>query len=387
MQLQRAADVKLRGVDRGRGPRDQRRRRAAPGCGWRSTPTRPARSRPTSSARLLPKTLFGERTWSWSTRRTRPDGRIRAGAVIEPGPHRDRVELERVLDNALPLLQASSPQDLAPRWARSPPRWRAAASSSANNLMLVGDYLAEFNPQHADPSSPDIAALADVASTLRRRRARPAADPARPVGHQPRPSSRSRTPSPSSSPAQPGSRDTTDQRAHREREPDHPASARSAVPRSSCWREYSPIYPCFAEGLVGVGAADARHVRERAAAHHPRGRAAAAGLRAGRGAASSATTAGRTARACRARPAPSSRRTPATRHQRRHRNGGGNRYAFVRHRPPRSTAPPRGLVGGEAEQAARRLARRPAMGLEPDEVPDIATLLLGPVARGTEVNQ
>ena len=29
----------------------------------------------------------------------------------------------------------------------------------------------------------------------------------------------------------------------------------------------------------------------------------------------------------------------------------------------------------------------PQMGLEPDQVPDIATLLFGPVARGTEVNE
>ncbi len=67
-------------------------------------------------------------------------------------------------------------------------------------------------------------------------------------------------------------------------------------------------------------------------------------------------------------------------------NGGGNRYAFSGI-PTAFDGPTTGLVGSEAEQLLVGSLVGPQMGLEPDEVPDIATLLFGPVARGTEVNE
>ena len=68
---------------------DAERRRRAPSS-WRSTPTTSTRSRPTSRARLLPKTLFGERFVALvvpgATRR-RAAGRRRRH---RPGPQRER---------------------------------------------------------------------------------------------------------------------------------------------------------------------------------------------------------------------------------------------------------------------------------------------------------
>ena len=65
------------------------------------------------TARLLPKTLFGEK-YVELVPPTRPASRaIRAGAVITQDRSRSALELERVLDDVLPLLQAIQPDKLA----------------------------------------------------------------------------------------------------------------------------------------------------------------------------------------------------------------------------------------------------------------------------------
>ena len=54
--------------------------------------------------------------------------------------------------------------------------------------------------------------------------------------------------------------------------------------------------------------------------------------------------------------------------------------------PTAFDGPSTGLVGSEAEQMLVGALVGPGMGMEPQDVPDIATLLFGPVARGTEVH-
>ncbi len=65
--------------------------------------------------------------------------------------------------------------------------------------------------------------------------------------------------------------------------------------------------------------------------------------------------------------------------------GGGDNYVFSA-LPTAFDGPSTGLVGSEAEQMLVGSIVGPRMGLDPQQVPDIATLLFGPVARGTEVN-
>jgi phospholipid/cholesterol/gamma-HCH transport system substrate-binding protein len=69
----------------------------------------------------------------------------------------------------------------------------------------------------------------------------------------------------------------------------------------------------------------------------------------------------------------------------------GSQYHFGKRAPV--GAPSRGgtvsgdaVVGTAAEQRTLDLAAAPVLGVAPDEVPDLTTLLLGPLARGQEVN-
>jgi hypothetical protein len=45
-----------------------------------------------------------------------------------------------------------------------------------------------------------------------------------------------------------------------------------------------------------------------------------------------------------------------------------------------------GFAGTSAERAVVNAFAAPVMGVPSDDVPDVATLLLGPIARGTEVS-
>ena len=65
------------------------------------------------TARLLPKTLFGQKFVSLVPPAAPGPRRIAAGAVIGEDRSRSAQEVERVLDDLLPLLQAVRPQDLA----------------------------------------------------------------------------------------------------------------------------------------------------------------------------------------------------------------------------------------------------------------------------------
>ena len=130
-QLQPGADVKVRGVIVGEVRDDQRRRRrrdARPG----DRPRTSDRSRPTSRARLLPKTLFGERFVSLvppSRRRAAHRGRRRDH---RPGPHRGRHRAPAGDGRpAAAAAERSTRPSSTPRSPRSPPPSRGAATGSA----------------------------------------------------------------------------------------------------------------------------------------------------------------------------------------------------------------------------------------------------------------
>ncbi len=83
------------------------------------------------TAQLLPKTLFGEKFVSLVPPAAPSTTRLAAGDVIPEDRSQAALEVERVLDDLLPLLQTVRPQDLATTLARCPRRCRAAATSSA----------------------------------------------------------------------------------------------------------------------------------------------------------------------------------------------------------------------------------------------------------------
>jgi phospholipid/cholesterol/gamma-HCH transport system substrate-binding protein len=115
MQLGNNADVKVRGVVVG-----EVREITADGAGaslrLALDPALTARIPANVNARLVPKTLFGEKYVDLvppSPATAAPVPALRSGAVISQDRSQTALELERILDRTLPLLQAIQPDKLA----------------------------------------------------------------------------------------------------------------------------------------------------------------------------------------------------------------------------------------------------------------------------------
>jgi len=146
LQLNPGADVKLHGVivgevrevdTRGRGAR------VTLALDPRLTPQIPA----DVSARLLPKTLFGERYVALVPPATASAHGIRAGATIPQDRSTSAVELERVLDNALPLLQSIRPDKLAATLAALATALEGRGDRLGRTLSTLDGYLAGLNAE------------------------------------------------------------------------------------------------------------------------------------------------------------------------------------------------------------------------------------------------
>jgi phospholipid/cholesterol/gamma-HCH transport system substrate-binding protein len=97
------------------------------------------------SARLLPKTLFGERYVELVGTGGGPA--LRAGATIGQDRSENAVELERILDQALPLLQAIKPDKLAATLGALAYALQERGSQLGNDLTVANGYLAALNEQ------------------------------------------------------------------------------------------------------------------------------------------------------------------------------------------------------------------------------------------------
>ncbi|MGN9910344.1 MCE family protein [Phytohabitans sp. LJ34] len=143
MQLSPGADVKLRGVVVGdvrsvdSDGRGARLRLALDPALARQVPA-------DVTARLLPKTLFGERYVALLGGTGPP---IRDGAVITQDRSRNGVELERVLDEALPLLQSIRPDRLAAVLGALAAALDGRGERLGQTLVRTGDYLGELNKE------------------------------------------------------------------------------------------------------------------------------------------------------------------------------------------------------------------------------------------------
>jgi phospholipid/cholesterol/gamma-HCH transport system substrate-binding protein len=144
MQLSPGADVKLHGVVVG-----EVRTVGTDGAGARLrlaldpalVPQIPA----DVDAQLLPKTLFGER-YVALVPPARPAGRaIRDGDVISQDRSASGVELERVLDNALPLLQSIQPDKLAATLGALATALDGKGDQLGRQLVTLDGYLAALD--------------------------------------------------------------------------------------------------------------------------------------------------------------------------------------------------------------------------------------------------
>src|SRR3954468_13957477 len=111
-QLQEASDVKVRGVIVG----DVRKVDASARGATITLGINPdyLHEIPADvSARLLPKTLFGERFVNLQIPDSPSQERLADGDVIGQDRSANAIELQKVIDDTLPLLQAVQPQDLS----------------------------------------------------------------------------------------------------------------------------------------------------------------------------------------------------------------------------------------------------------------------------------
>jgi phospholipid/cholesterol/gamma-HCH transport system substrate-binding protein len=119
------------------------------------------------SARLLPKTLFGERYVALQIPATPSPRHLAAGDVIPQDRSSAAIELEKVLDDVMPLLQSVQPQKLSATLGAVAQALDGRGEQLGRTLVKVSDYLAGLNPSLPDLKA-DITALAGVTDTYSR---------------------------------------------------------------------------------------------------------------------------------------------------------------------------------------------------------------------------
>lgn len=116
------------------------------------------------SARLLPKTLFGERYVALQLPERPSPSTLSAGDVIGQDRTSTAIELEQVLDDLMPVLQAVQPEKLASTLNAMSTALDGRGKQLGETLVQLGAYLEQLTP-----SLPDLRAnlehLATVADT------------------------------------------------------------------------------------------------------------------------------------------------------------------------------------------------------------------------------
>jgi virulence factor Mce-like protein len=162
-QLQEASDVKVRGVIVG----DVREVKGNADGATIQLAIDPAyldRLPADVTARLLPKTLFGERFVSLELPDDPSPERLADGDVIGQDRSENAIELQRVIDDTLPLLQAVRPDDLSYTLGAVANALRGKGDDLGANLAATGRYFGEINTVLPQLQA-DISGLADFAET------------------------------------------------------------------------------------------------------------------------------------------------------------------------------------------------------------------------------
>src|SRR5690606_18100070 len=114
------------------------------------------------TARILPKTLFGEKYVDLQLPPDSRAGPIADGAVIERERTSVGIELEVVLNDAYPLLQTLRPAELSATLAAISEALEGRGDAIGTNLENLEAYLADLNP-HLPELTDNLALLADTA--------------------------------------------------------------------------------------------------------------------------------------------------------------------------------------------------------------------------------
>ena len=162
-QLQEASDVKMRGVIVGE-VRDVEADAEGARIQLALNPEHLDRIPADVSARLLPKTLFGERFVALQLPEQPTGEKLAAGDVIPQDRTENAIELQRVIDDLLPLLRAVEPQDLSYTLGAVADALRGRGDKLGANLVRTGEYFGEINTVLPELQA-DISGLADFADT------------------------------------------------------------------------------------------------------------------------------------------------------------------------------------------------------------------------------
>jgi phospholipid/cholesterol/gamma-HCH transport system substrate-binding protein len=116
------------------------------------------------TARLLPKTLFGERYVALQVPARPARESIRAGDVITQDRTEAAIEIEKVLDDLMPVLQSVEPAKLAATLHAMSTALDGRGRQLGDTLVRLNDYLARLTPSLPDLRA-NIEELAKVADT------------------------------------------------------------------------------------------------------------------------------------------------------------------------------------------------------------------------------
>jgi phospholipid/cholesterol/gamma-HCH transport system substrate-binding protein len=163
-EMHPGADVKIRGVQVG-----EVRQISADGTGARLElaiqPDMVNQIPANVTAEMLPTTLFGERYVDLVMPAAPTQARLTAGTVIRQDHSADAVELEKVLNNLLPLLQASAPDKLSVTLTALANGLQGHGKELGQTLVALNAYLAKYN-RHLPALDNDIRELATYARNL-----------------------------------------------------------------------------------------------------------------------------------------------------------------------------------------------------------------------------
>jgi phospholipid/cholesterol/gamma-HCH transport system substrate-binding protein len=327
------------------------------------------------SARLLPKTLFGEKFVDLVLPARPSQRRLSEGDVIPQDRSATAIELERVLDDILPLLRTVQPAKLNATLGALATALEGRGERLGHNLELVDGYFTRLNPE-LPAIKEDISGLADVSQIY----ADAAPDLVRMLRNFAVTTSTIKAKSDAYAGFLAGTAGfaTTTRQLLEENDDRIIELAAVGRPTLELLARYSPEYPCLLQGLtqsndfIGKTFANGElHITlevTQARKGYVPGEEPAWGENRGPH--------------CYGLPSPP-RPWPGN-HFRDGTHGAGTANSVV---PGFLVDPQSGLPGTAEEQHVVDALVAPQMGVAADDVPDLATLLFGPMARGTAVGQ
>jgi phospholipid/cholesterol/gamma-HCH transport system substrate-binding protein len=326
------------------------------------------------TARLLPKTLFGEKFVDLQIPARPSQARLAEGAVITQDRTSTAIELERVLDNLLPLLRTINPAKLNATLNALATALEGRGERLGENLELVDGYFTRLNPQ-LPTIQQDLLGLADVSEIY----ADAAPDLVRMLRNFAVTTSSIKDKSQVYAGFLAGTTGfATTTRGLLDENGDRLIRLASVGrPTLALLARYSPEYPCLLQGLaqsndlIGRTFANGElHITlevTKARAGYKPGEEPAWGENRGPSCYGLPNP---------ARPWPGNRFRDGTK-------GDGSASAL----PTFLLDPQSGTSGSREEQGVVDALVSPQMGVPAGDVPDVATLLFGPMARGTAVDQ